>query len=127
MVHHAATNASIFTSVSPVGPPVAGYNFTLTCSATQTEGLSGTPTLSWVNAEGQPITSSGDIMLGAETTSGLTTTRTLYFDPIRTSDGGSYTCVAALMSSGLNTTLSSSANYTITVQQSKTNIMNMYL
>ena len=115
------------TSISPAGPPVAGYNFTLTCSTTKTVGLSGTPTLSWVNAGSQPITPTGDIMLGSETTSGLTTTRTLYFDPLRISDEGSYTCVAALMSPGLNATLSSSANYTITVQQSKTNLFYVHI
>ena len=37
---------AIMTSVSSLGPAVAGYNFTLTCMVTLIEGLQGTPNVS---------------------------------------------------------------------------------
>ena len=98
---------------------MAGYNFTITCIVTLTEGLVRTPSVFWTDSNGQPIGSSEDIMLTDQETSGQTTNRTLYFYPIRTSDDGAYTCMAMLSSPALSSSLNSSATYVIEVQQSK--------
>ena len=86
---------------------------------TRTEGLVGLPSVLWFNPNGVQISSSEDIVLNNPVTSDQTTNRTLYFDPIRTADGGSYTCMATLSSPALNSPLTSSAVYAIDVQQSK--------
>ena len=111
---------SIETSVSSVGPPVAGYNYSLICTLTLREGLLGTPMIWWVGRDGQPITSGGDVVIQDPVTSGLTTNLTLFFDPIRTRDEGTYTCMASLTSPALNATvLNSSSSSFINVQLSK--------
>ena len=110
---------AIATSVSALGPPVAGYNFTLSCTVTLTAGLLGPPLVVWVDASGQQISSTEDITLGDPAILGQVTNRTLNFDPIRTSDGGTYTCLATLSSSALATPLNISTAYTVRVQQSK--------
>ena len=110
---------SIATSISIIGPPVAGYNFSITCSATVTEGIVGVPVLAWTDSNGRPIGSTGDITLNDQVTSGQMTNRTLFFDPIRTSDEGSYICTATLSSPALTVALNSTTLYTIDVQQSK--------
>lgn len=109
---------SVTTSISDE-PAFAGYNFTLTCTVTKTEGLSGTPSVSWVDADSQPIVESDNLYLSEQVTSGLTTTKSLYFDPLRLSDEGSYMCVASLSSSALSAPLSSTVTDFVDVQESK--------
>lgn len=106
-------------SINSDGPSVAGYNFTLTCTVMSIEGL-GTPNVLWVDAEGYPANSTDDILLGDLMTSGQITTRNLYFDPIRISDEGIYTCISTLYSPSLDSHLNSSASYELNVQLSKT-------
>ena len=86
---------------------------------TRTEGLVGLPRVLWFDTNGVQISSSEDIVLGNPVTSGRTTNRTLYFDPIRTADEGRYTCTGSLSSPALNSPLGSFAIYAIDVQQSK--------
>ena len=114
-----AAPTSIETSINAIGPPVAGYNFTLTCTVTLIEGLFGIPQVLWINSNGQQINSSGDVILNDPVTSSQSTNLTLYFDPIRTSDGGTYTCLAILPLFTLTTVLNSSATYFINVQKSE--------
>lgn len=111
--------AAIETSISAIGPAVAGYNFSLTCSVTQIEGLVGIPSLVWTDNNDLLVVSTDDVILNDPVTSGLTTSQTLCTDPIRTSDEGIYTCKATLSSSALTTPLNSSATYFVDVQQSK--------
>lgn len=85
---------------------------------TLTEGL-GIPSVLWTDSSGRPVNSSDDIMLGDPVTLGQTTDRILSFDPIRTSDEGTYICMATLPSPSLSTLLNSSASYVLIVQQSK--------
>lgn len=113
--------SSIQTSISAIGPPVAGYNFTLICTVTLTEGLTGIPSVEWMDSGGQQINSVNDLVLSDPMTSGQMTNRTLYFDPIRTSDGGTYTCVATVPSPALAMPLNMSAVYVISVLLSKIN------
>ena len=117
-IHFLVPSTAIMTSISTVGPPVAGYNFTLTCTVTQTEGLIRRPSLMWIDSNSQLVTSTGDIMINT-VNSGQMINYTLQFDPIRTSDEGSYTCIAILASPALTMTINSSATYVIDVQQSK--------
>ena len=74
---------------------MAGQSLTLTCSATVQEGISGSPILIWTKGGIQQSTGS-----------------TLTFDPLLTSHGGVYTCIARLTIpkagvdvSGLNATI----------------------
>jgi hypothetical protein len=117
-------DTSIETSIDSIGLPVAGYNFTLLCTLTLPEGLLGTPTVWWVDSDGQQIRSAGDIILYDPVTSGLTTNLTLYFDPIRTRDEGSYTCMATVSSPAHMGVLNASSVYNIDVQLSKNNCRN---
>ena len=109
---------SIGTSISTRGLSVAGYNFTLTCSVRTVEGLD-VPSVLWVDSEGQSINSSEDIVLGDLMYSNNGVSRDLYFDPIRTSDEGMYTCLAKLYSPSLDILLNSSVSYNLDVQLSK--------
>lgn len=99
------------------GPAVAGYNFTITCAATLITGL-GMPSVVWKDPSDQVMNSSGNVLIN-QVTSGQTTHRILYFDPLRTSDQGRYICTATLFSSSLNISLNSSASYYLDVQLSK--------
>lgn len=107
------------TSISSIGPPVAGYNFTLICTVTLTEGLLDTPAVQWVDSDGQLIMSAEDIVVHDPLTSGRVTNLTLFFDPIRTRDEGTYICVASVSSSALSGVRNSSASTTIDVLLSK--------
>ena len=98
---------------------MAGYNFTLTCSVTLTDGLTGVPSVMWVDSSGRSVNSSGDLVVRDPVTSGQVTSLTLFFDPLRTSDEGAYTCVARLSSPASTLPLNSSALYIIDAQQSK--------
>ena len=88
------------------------------------EGLLGTPSVWWVDGDGQQIRSAGDIVLYDPVTSGPTTNLSLYFDPIRTSDEGSYTCIATVSSPARTGVLNASSVYNIDVQLSKNNCHN---
>ena len=110
---------SIATSIAATRPPVAGYNFTLTCTVVLADGLLGVPQILWLDPNGQPVSSAQDVTLAPPVTSAQTTNQSIYFDPIRTSDGGAYMCMAMVSSSALATTLNSSASFNINVQQSK--------
>lgn len=110
---------AVATSISSIGPSVAGYNYTLTCAVLLIEGILATPNIWWTNANGQVISSSGDIILYDPLTTGLTTNLTLYFDPIRTMDGGTYICMASVSSPALTTPLNSSTSHVISVLLSK--------
>ena len=110
----------IETTISSIGPAAAGYNFTLTCTVVVNEGLRGIPAVYWLDSSGQRISSTDDVTINA-LTSDQTTNVTLYFDPIRASDSGNYTCSVTLAYPPLTLLFpqSSSASYSLDVQQSK--------
>ena len=110
---------AITTSIRSIGPSVAGYNYTLTCIATLIEGMSDTPNIWWTHTDDQLVSSVGDIILHGPITTGLSTTLTLYFDPIRTMDGGTYICIASVPSPALTAPVNSSTTYDIIVLSSK--------
>lgn len=100
---------------------MAGYNYTITCSVALTEGLTGTPSVAWSNSDGTLLTSAGDIVLSGPMISDLTTSWSVFFDPVREADEGTYVCMTTLSSPALTGMLSSTAVYNVTVQQSKQN------
>ena len=73
-------------------PPVAETSYTLTCTVTLGDDLSGlTPTVVWRDPSDVMIT--GDTV-GGVTGSGTSFTSTLSFTLLQSSDGGVYTCEA---------------------------------
>ncbi len=84
-----------------------------------TNGFSGTPVISWTDPQGQVLLSSGDIMLQSTVTTDQVSYSTIAFDPVRTSNTGSYTCSASFTSAALSLRANSSASYVVQVQQSK--------
>jgi hypothetical protein len=81
--------------------------------------MSDTPSIWWTNTDGRLVSSGGDIILHDPITTGLSTTLTLYFDPIRTMDGGTYICIALVPSPALAASVNSSTTYDIFVLSSK--------
>ena len=72
------------------GDTVAGEEYTLTCTVTVPDGLTGTLTADWTGDEGKT-----GVTAGTPDTSGRVTTFTLTFDPLQDSQDGDYTCMAA--------------------------------
>ena len=85
------------------GESTAGQAYTLTCTVEKADGVPLDPTVQWMTADGVALESTGNIMIGAVETSGLTSTLTLTFDTLLTSHGGNYTCEAGF---GTDTTTS---------------------
>ena len=97
-------------TISPTQIPTAGDQHTLTCTASIDEFLMVTPFLEWrlpQNAAG--------LSTGTQVTTGGTSTNTLTFNHIRTSQGGIYGCRATINVAGFDP-LSHTANQTIQVQ-----------
>ena len=90
-------------TVTLSAPPTvqAGDSLTLTCSVGVVSDLASPPTIQWTDSSGQTLTSVG---------SGLT--RTLTFDPVRTSHAEEYTCTATINIPEVNITDRSSVDST---------------
>ena len=71
--------------------PTAGLSHTLTCDATTKEHLIVAPILNWVATEDIPDVTESVQSIGLSTSS-----RSLTFNPLRTSHGGPYTCQASI-------------------------------
>ena len=86
----------ITVSIEVQGSSVAGDEYSITCTVMEDiEGLTNSPTLQWVDPDGNTV--SGELITVDETTD-MSATQTLTFDPLHTSDGGDYTCQAMLVS-----------------------------
>ena len=76
--------------ITPSGDDtVAGEQYTLTCTVTVPDGLTGTLTVEWTGDEGKT-----GVTEGTADTSGRVTTLTLTFNPLQDSQDGVYTCMA---------------------------------
>ena len=106
-------------SITSTASPVAGTNYTITCSVTLTEGLSGFPEVMWLTSDGQEIVSEGDTTVYGPLTSGTITNLILGFDPLRISNEGLYTCFATFSPVILSTELNSSDTVFIDVDLGK--------
>ena len=80
------------TVMASLTTPTAGMNYTLTCTAVTSNNVpsSSPPQLSWNEV------SYGDIFPGTQSTIGNTTTLSISFDPLHTSDEGIYKCQSNL-------------------------------
>ena len=75
--------------ITTEGDSTAGQQYTLTCTVTVVENLVVEPGVEWSGGR----TPSG---VGSVRRDGATFTLTLTFNPLRTSDGGQYTCTASV-------------------------------
>ena len=85
--------------IIPEDSSTAGMDYKLTCSVTSDTNLFSPPTLVWMysNGIGESIVDSGNgTTVGQPVTGGAVTTLNLMFEPLRTSDGGMYTCMASI-------------------------------
>ncbi len=71
----------------PMMPPSAGSPYSITCII-NAPGV----TIEWTGPDGTALVSTDRITVGASMADGQTTTSTVSFDPVITSDTGRYTC-----------------------------------
>ena len=90
----------------------AGGQETITCTVTFDEYLVQRPTLTWQFPNGN---STVDTNMGDQSGIQVTTSRTLTFNRIRTSQAGVYTCRATIDIQGINP-WSQTADQTVSVQ-----------
>ena len=102
----------ITVSIEVQGSSVAGDEYSITCTVMEDiAGLTNSPTLRWVDPDGNIV--NGEVVTVNETTD-MSATQTLTFGPLRTSDGGNYSCQAMLVSPPGD--IEDSAIQTVTVQ-----------
>ena len=76
-------------------------DYILTCTVTVIEGITLPVTVEWVGPDGDVVTSEGNRMVGEVEVQGRVSTLSLSFSPVYFTDGGSYTCRAAISVSWL--------------------------
>lgn len=90
-MHTLLIHVAIFTNNVSIEPskdrPTAGEVFTLTCTVFS----DGPPVIEWI---GEGIGSEG-VTVYSQSVNGLNSTMVLEFQPLRTSHGGTYTCISS--------------------------------
>lgn len=81
------------------------------CKAVLDEGITSTPVITWLNSDGDRLTSDGGISVGPQ----MATSLPLEFSILRASHSGQYTCEVTLYSLALQTPLTASASITLNV------------
>ena len=71
-------------------------DYILTCTVTAIEGITLPVTVEWVGPDGDVVTSEGNRMVGEVEVQGRVSTLSLSFSPVYFTDGGNYTCRAAI-------------------------------
>ena len=94
-------DAVLLGSVSAEGSSVAGEPLTLMCSVTRVNNVTGNIVVQWIGPDGTQLTSNGSVTVGVPTVSGATTTISVRFSALYTSNAGQYTCQGELVSSDL--------------------------
>ena len=89
--------------------PNAGEVYTLTCTATVVENLVVMPILTWTD----PLNGA---VAGDQDDAGTTSTLTLMFNPLRTLQGGVYTCRADIDIDAISFELSANSSQSVNVQ-----------
>ena len=74
----------------------------MTCTVTVVRGLTVIPEVIWTGPEGN-LTDTKNITMGYKRTSGLVTTRSLTLRSLQSSEGGQYSCMAAVNITKLET------------------------
>ena len=88
-------------SIISDGIPLAGEMYTLLCRVIVQEGSVSEADIIWLNPDGEPLTSEGEITVAIQPAIGnptRLTTYALHFSPVYTSRGGIYTCQATVTS-----------------------------
>ena len=86
-------------TLTPPSPPVttAGDHLNITCTATVIANLAVAPTLEWLDPCSRDVTTGPRNPYSTRTENNTTEfTKMLHFQPLKTSHGGVYTCVARI-------------------------------
>ena len=86
----------------------------MTCTVTVVGGLTVIPEVIWTGPE-RNLTATKNITMGYKQTSGLVTTRSLMLHSLQSSEGGQYSCMAAINISGFETPPQISSSKRLTV------------
>ena len=89
--------------------PSAGEVYTLICTATVVENLVVMPMLTWINSLSGAVP-------GMQADDDITSTRMLMFDPLRTQQGGVYTCQAVINIDAISLERSANSSQSVNVQ-----------
>ena len=86
--------------VSAEGNSTAGETHILYCTGTKAENVTGSIALQWTGPNGEPVVNGSSVVLGEPSVSGQTTTLSLRFSILYTSNGGQHRCQASLLTGG---------------------------
>ena len=99
MLHIIIFTAVIISITGSDSSPAAGSNFTLTCSAVELIDHSGDTVVTWLDADGQNLTSGGDFTILRQNMN-QRVEYSLQFNPLRVMHRGQYTCVVSIPNVG---------------------------
>ena len=100
--------ATVQISTPPDDSAIVRRQFVMTCTVTTVRGLTVIPRVVWTGPEGK-LTATKNITMGYKQTSGLVTTRSLTLHSLQSSEGGRYSCMAAISIPKLETSSQRSA------------------
>ena len=96
----------LMAAVNSTGDSTLGEAFSLICSITRAQDLTGDVTIQWIGPDGNPVTTREGVVVGTPGTSEGVTSLSLQFTTLLTSHGGEYTCMANLASQDTMYTIS---------------------
>ena len=103
-------------TITPSGSSTAGSSYNLTCTVMVVNGLVVVPQVMWFK-NGTSVIGGNGISLTPGMVSANTTTLTLQFNPLNTSNGGQYSCIANVSLPAISiTSLFSTSISNLTVQ-----------
>ena len=105
-------------TITPSGSSTAGSPYTLTCTVMVVNGLVVVPQVMWLKNGASVVVRNG-ISVTPGVVSANTTTLTLQFNPLHTSDGGQYSCIANVSLPVISITRLYTNNTYTTIVQSK--------
>lgn len=100
-IYELSHDAVLLGSVSAEGSSIVGEPLTLICSMTRVNNATGNIVVQWIGADGAQLTSNGSVTVGVPIAFGATTTKSVRFSALYTSNAGQYTCQGELVSSDL--------------------------
>ena len=129
MFHSPVPSSPISVMISPVsGSAIANEAYSLICSVTEEiTGLTGSPSVQWIGPDDNTVVPTTGSMSN-QTSSSVTLT----FQPLTTSSGGLYTCLATLPSPAVTGDITVSISQPVIVESmllnvvSHTSIMTLY-
>lgn len=105
----------VVVSTTVEGTPVAGQNYSLTCTLELPEGINTPAVLQWLDSNG-PVSNGSGTTVGEPQLAGTTAVITVEFSPLRTSHSGHFTCRATVTSPALPYRIVKSAELDVFVQ-----------